>query len=853
MSETAITILVVEDSPTQALRLQITLEQQGWATAWSASAEEALERLNDELPDLMVVDLHLPGISGDELTRRVRMNMRTRNLPVLMLTDSESVEAQRRGFESGADDYVPKSSPSDVLLLRIGNLLRGRSELMPAGSGMSAFRRGRTLVAVDVLTVGEGQAAVADRLAMHLKHDHHDVTVLASQEAVLTAVAAEPFDCVIVVMSDKMEESLAFCSRLDLVRRRQDQPFHIIALDGSSGIHQVMEVLQSGADDFVDARGGLQILSARIGAYLRRKLLQEESARIATEERARRQELEQARQLVRTAESRAALTDALEESNAELAAANARLREIQAELTAARDNAERAAQTKAEFLATMSHEIRTPMTGVLGMADLLAAEKLTDTQRHYVETIRRSGSHLLSIINDILDFSRIEAGKLDLEHIDFAPETALDHVVSLLQPQVTERGLVLRQEVEASPGLIVQGDPTRVRQVLVNLVGNALKFTSEGEVVIAMRECAVNDDQVRLRFSVRDTGIGIPAEQQAKLFSAFVQADRSTSRHYGGSGLGLAICRQLVEAMSGTIGVESSEGEGSLFWFELPMSRGSSERLANIEGAVTEIRPLRVLVADDVAVNRELVGTMLTRHGHVVECAENGRDAVEMVSHGSYDVVLMDVQMPVMDGIEASRRIRQLPRSAAAVPILALTANVMASERDRCLAAGMNRCLVKPIVWTDLFAALAAIAAGVAPPEIAEDQRERAGGTVDLLEQPLLDRARVQGMSQKMSPEMVRQMLGRGLSGAADSIAKLRDGAGDAEVLSKEAHRLRGTAGTFGLTRLSVLAGLVEDASSDPARGRQGEVVAELIALLGSVLEETRHAVADALEASVAG
>jgi signal transduction histidine kinase/chemotaxis response regulator CheB/HPt (histidine-containing phosphotransfer) domain-containing protein len=846
MTEHAVTILVVEDSPTQALRLQITLEQQGWTTLWSASAEEALERLNDELPDLVLVDLHLPGISGDEFTRRVRMNMRTRSLPMLMLTDSDSVESQRRGFESGADDYVPKSSASDVLLLRISNLLRSTAGSLPASSPAADFRRSRTLVAVDVLAVGESQAAVADRLAVHLKQDGHDITVVASKASAVAKLEAAPYDCVVILLSDDVEESLKFCSSLDLLRRKQGEPFQIIAVDGSSGLHEVLRVLQSGADDFVDARDGLQILSARIGAHLRRRSMQEESLRLAAEDLARRQELERAQQVARTAEARAALADALEESNA-------KLRDIQAQLTEARDNAEQAARAKTDFLATMSHEIRTPMTGVLGMADLLAAEALTPTQRHYVETIRRSGSHLLSIINDILDFSRIEAGRLDLELIDFAPMTALDHVVSLLQTQATERGLMLRQQVKVSSGLVVRGDPTRVRQVLVNLVGNALKFTAAGEVVVGVEERLADPERVQLRFTVQDTGIGIPAERQAALFSAFVQADRSTNRHYGGSGLGLAICKRLVEAMGGTIGVESQEGVGSLFWFELPFRPGSGERMAELGSAVAEqIRPLHILVADDVAVNRELVGTMLRRHGHEVDLAENGVEAVERAGRGGYDVVLMDVQMPVMDGIEAARRIRQLPAPTSAVPILALTANVMASERERYLAAGMNRCLVKPIVWNELFGALAAIASGTVPPE---DRTEPSAqpGAVDLLKQPLIERGRVDDMAQKMGPQLVRQMLDRGLNGAGESLQRLCAAGGDLEAVAREAHRLRGTSGTFGLARISALAGLIEDAAASGPAARRDEIVAELVGLLGTVLDETRWAAEEAFAGAGAG
>ena len=377
------------------------------------------------------------------------------------------------------------------------------------------------------------------------------------------------------------------------------------------------------------------------------------------------------------------------------------------ELRAAKEIAEQASKAKSEFLATMSHELRTPLTGVLGMADLLAAERLSDKERHLVEEIRSSGRHLLDLLSNVLDLSRIESGKLELEHADFSIAELLEAVRSLLAPQAVERGLTLAFELDENVPLNLKGDPTRLRQVLINLIGNGLKFTSRGEVSARVSRQPEPDGHIRLRFEVRDTGIGIPQEKQAELFKPFVQADSSTTRRYGGSGLGLAISKRLVEAMGGTLGVESLPGVGSRFWFEVGLEPGDAAAAERAELDPAIVSPQHILLVEDVELNRRLLQMMLSAHGHEVVFATNGAEAVELVARERFDMVLMDVQMPVMDGVEATRRIRQMAGSAREVPIIGLTANVLASEQERYLAAGMNACLTKPIDWTQLFAVLA--------------------------------------------------------------------------------------------------------------------------------------------------
>lgn len=437
---------------------------------------------------------------------------------------------------------------------------------------------------------------------------------------------------------------------------------------------------------------------------------------------------EEARRLERRADrEKAARNEAerlLETKSLELYEANKRLSELNSDLEKrvelrTRELA-RAAAVRGEFLAAMSHEIRTPMTGVLGMMDLLRAEDLTPRQKGYVDSVHASGRHLLVIINDILDFSRMETGKIELEHETFSLPAILGRVESMLGPLAMENGLEFRVAFTGPAPPQVSGDATRLIQILLNLVGNAIKFTLNGSVVVTGSFERI-DGRLRVRFEIRDTGIGIPAENQARLFNAFTQADRSTTRKYGGSGLGLAISKRLVDAMDGTIGARANPGGGSVFWFEILLEEGGAEQPSDNGPVITApVVPRRILVAEDIALNRDVIEAMLTRDGHQLTFVENGQEALDLVQQSPFDIVLMDVQMPLLDGVEATRLIRQLAPPAGDVPIIALTANVMASEQLKCLQAGMNSVLMKPIDWEAMNRVIAQV--GQAPRTICGNQ-----------------------------------------------------------------------------------------------------------------------------------
>ncbi len=666
--EECLHILLIEDNYADAFLLQESLAQVDHPpnVIHAEKLEDALAYLKGKSADAILLDLALPDSEG--LATLERTNAAADHLPIIILTGLEDEAVGIEAVRKGAQDYLLKGRTGARQLMQTIHraIERKRLERALAQSAQRNLLLAEISASVVAQTDVEGLLATVGEAARRLtsariscagagyekgRFRHRKFSCPEGMECKAFQISCRKFGMCLGLINEN--ESIRLSDE-ELQRKVE-----------SGGMPETRGILRGFMGARIVDAGGRTVGSIMV------------SDREGPEDFTREDE---------TLLRQLALITSLALQHIE-----------------ARKAAEAASIAKSQFLANMSHELRTPMNAILGMTDLALDEQLPPTVRDYLETARESARLLLEFLNDILDISRLEAGRFDLESTVFSVHKTVEQVVKTLRIRAREKGLALICDLPSRVPDLLVGDPLRFRQILMNLVDNAIKFTHAGKVVVKSDINELTDEIATLSFSVSDTGIGISPEDQDRIFHAFTQADASTTRNYGGSGLGLTIVRRLVELMDGHISVESHINQGSTFQFSIrlrvPRIGETSVREA-VKSALSSVaqRVLRVLLAEDTPTNQKLAEYLLARRGHIVEIARDGRQALDLIQKHNYDVVLMDVQMPIMDGFQATAAIRNLADpEKAGVPIIAMTAHALKEDADRCLAAGMDAYVSKPI------------------------------------------------------------------------------------------------------------------------------------------------------------
>lgn len=807
-------ILIVEDSEMSAAVIEGNLHLLKYVVVASVpTGSQAIQKAGELLPNIVLMDIHLEGeMDGITTAEQIRVRF---DIPVIYMTAHGEEDILQRmkitepfGFLMKPFDYMELRSVIEVALYKhtVEQNLKERERKL------------------DTLLRNIGDTIIATNSEGYVEFVNHAFYVLTGwrQDEILgKELSSMPW-----VLNEINTESL-------------DSLFHTALLE------KTVKMIYNYT--MVTKNGTWRIIEGNVAPIV------ESDEEIAGVVLILRDVTERKRAEIALTRSHSALDE--ERKRAE---EQTKLLEAQTQdLMQARAAAEQASQLKSEFMATMSHEIRTPLNGIIGVVDLLRETNLLPQQSEYVDIISKSSDALLRIIEDVLDFSKIEAGKTLIEHIEFNLRGLVETTVEILAPKAYKKNLRLEYFIEKNVATSLKGDLARLRQVLLNLVGNAIKFTEQGGVRVQVGLSSETSTHATIRFTVKDNGIGIPAEAHSRLFQPFTQVDGSTIRKYGGTGLGLSISKRLVELMEGTIGFESAVGKGSTFWFELPLEKHAQlniGKVADPESRAYETdnrthslnenseRQLNALLVEDNEISQIVMATMLRHLRCRVDLATNGREAVQLFQAATYDLVFMDCHLPEIDGWEATFQIRQMERAGADTPIIALTADALEGDKERCFAAGMNDYMPKPIKLRNLAGMIEKWSSKKKPSmTLPANKLKEVPGTPQIIDSERLDELRQLGEGD--GGGLLGKFIEIFLRTTPPLFAQLREAVDKERPLDvvRIAHALKNSSSNIGAVAVTNICDRLQELGKTGSVVGASEALTELEGKLNRTTEELEH------------